>query len=107
MGSVTVTLDPSARDYADTSPAKLGRSERGVRPADSVMSAQLRGAHRLLLPSFAGKVSPSFGDGGVIGSVTVTLDPSARDDADPSPAELGRRMSVARPQRVFMGGPLA
>ena len=27
MSSVTVALDPSVRDYADTSPAKLGRRE--------------------------------------------------------------------------------
>jgi hypothetical protein len=30
MGSVTVTHDPSVRVYADTSPAKLGRTMKGA-----------------------------------------------------------------------------
>jgi len=46
-----------------------------------------------LLPSFAGEVSPSYGDGGVMSNVTVALDPSVGDDADTSPAKLGRNMN--------------
>ncbi len=44
-----------------------------------------------LLPSFAGEVSPSYGDdGGVRGHGPAAHDPSVRDDADTSPAKLGR-----------------
>jgi hypothetical protein len=31
-----------------------------------------------LLPSFAGEVAPSYGDGGVMSIITVAHDPSAR-----------------------------
>jgi len=41
------------------------------------------------LPNFAGEVSPSYGDEGVMSP--MTHDPSVREDADTSPAELGRR----------------
>jgi hypothetical protein len=44
------------------------------------------------LPSFAGEVSPSYGDGGVKGINDGAHDPSVREDADTSPAKLGRRM---------------
>jgi hypothetical protein len=36
-------------------------------------------------------VSPSYGDGGV-GSLDVTHDPSVGEDADTSPAKLGRKL---------------
>jgi hypothetical protein len=45
----------------------------------------------ILLPSEAGEVSPSYGDGGVMSIVTVAPDPSVREDADTSPAKLGRK----------------
>jgi hypothetical protein len=47
------------------------------------------------LPSEAGEVSPSYGDGGVIGdNVSVAHDPSVREDADtsPSPKAMGRKI---------------
>ncbi len=44
-----------------------------------------------LLPSFAGEVSPSYGDGGVMSPSPVAHDPSVREDADTSSAKLGRR----------------
>jgi hypothetical protein len=51
-------------------------------------------AGAILLPSFAGEVSPSYGDGGVVS--LMALDPSVREDADTSPAELGRRKKRPR-----------
>ena len=44
------------------------------------------------LPSFAGEVSPSYGDGGVM--ALMNHDPSVRDDADTSPTALGRKSEI-------------
>jgi len=49
------------------------------------------------LPSEAGEVSPSYGDGGVMGTRLVAHDPSVREDADTSPASLGRRTEKRAP----------
>jgi hypothetical protein len=42
----------------------------------------------IVLPSFAGEVSPFYGDGGVMN--LMNHDPSVRDYADTFPASLGR-----------------
>jgi hypothetical protein len=52
-----------------------------------------------LLPSFAGEVSPLYGDGGVK-SLSGAFDPSVRDYADTSPAKLGRRSMSATSAEV-------
>ena len=49
------------------------------------------------LPGEAGEVSPSYGDGGVKGTRLVAHDPSVGEDADTSPASLGRRTEKRAP----------
>ena len=72
MSSRTGAHDPSVRDYADSSPAKLGRN-KGRAPL-------------ILLPNFVGEVSASHADGGVIGPSPAAHDPSVAEDGDTSPS---------------------